>query len=828
MQDYEKLGVFYLGRQYDLERRARQRDLVLYDSRHLVTHGLVVGMTGSGKTGLCIALIEEAALDGIPALVIDPKGDLGNLLLTFPELAPADFAPWINPEDARRKGLSEADYAAQQAETWRRGLAEWDQDGDRIRRLRAAAEFAIYTPGGSAGRPVSILSSFGAPPPDVVEDAELLQDRITSTVAGLLGLIGVNAEATRSREAMLLAQLFLRAWTEGRDLDLPALIQQVQTPPVQRVGVMEIESFFPAKERFELAMQLNQLLASPAFATWLQGEPLEVSRLLFTETGKPRIAILSIAHLGEAERMFFVTLLLNQVLGWMRTQSGTNSLRALVYMDEIAGYFPPVANPPSKRPFLTLLKQARAFGVGVTLATQNPVDLDYKGLANIGTWFLGRLQTERDKERVLEGLEGAAVGQGGGLDRAAAARMLSALGNRVFLLHDVHEERPIVFESRWAMSYLRGPLSREQIKRLIGPQPTGSSSGTSAPVASAPEVNVPGVPGLTSGGVAASRAARSTPPGTARPVLPPDVRECFAPVRRGAVAPGTTLVYQPRLLGAASVRFTNPRLSLDLGREVLVTTGFTDGLVPVDWADATEADFSLDDLASVPPPAEFAPLPPAASRAANFAAWAKDFSRWLGAEQKLTLLRSAALNETSRPDEDERAFRIRLQQVARERRDAEAERLRQVYAPRLAAFEERLRRARAAREREASQAARARLDTIVSLGSTLLGAFLGRKAISASTMSRAATTVRRAGRAVDQSGDVGRAEETIEALEQQRQELEAQFQSETEAVLAGAAALGELETIEVPAARGGVQVRLVALAWVPFQRDASGALAPAF
>ncbi len=411
--DFEKLGVFYLGRPYDLGAKQSAGGLLLYDAKDLVTHAVCVGMTGSGKTGLCLALLEEAALDGIPALVIDPKGDLGNLLLTFPELRAADFRPWINEDDARRKAVSADAFAEQQAETWAKGLAGWGEDGARIRRLREAADFAIYTPGSQAGLPVSILKSFAAPPPAVREDAEALGERINTTVTSLLGLVGVEADPVKSREHILVSTILREAWTAGRDLDLAALIQQIQTPPVKRVGVLDVEAFFSAKDRFALAMTLNNLLAAPGFAAWMEGEPLDVQTLLFTHQGKPRVSIFSIAHLGDAERMFFVSLLLNQTVGWMRNQSGTTSLRALVYMDEIFGYFPPVANPPSKQPLLTLLKQARAFGVGVVLATQNPVDLDYKGLSNAGTWFIGRLQTERDKARVLDGLEGAAAGSGG-------------------------------------------------------------------------------------------------------------------------------------------------------------------------------------------------------------------------------------------------------------------------------------------------------------------------------------------------------------------------------------------------------------------------------
>ena len=435
---FEKLGVFYLGKS------KANDDLLLYDSKDLVTHAVCVGMTGSGKTGLCINLLEEAAIDGIPAIIIDPKGDLCDLLLTFPNLAPEDFAPWVE------EGVD----AAQQAQLWKDGLTQWGEDGERIKRLKDAADFRIYTPGSNAGLPVSILKSFVAPPETIRQDNEALSERINTTVTSLLALIGIDADPVRSREHILLSNILNHEWSAGRDLDIAGLIHKVQTPPITKVGVMELDSYFPADARFELAMSLNHLLASPSFASWMEGESLDVAKFLHTEAGKPRHSIFSIAHLSDPERMFFVSLLLNQVLGWMRTQSGTTSLRAILYMDEIFGYFPPVANPPSKLPLLTLLKQGRAFGLGVVLATQNPVDLDYKGLANTGTWFIGRLQTERDKARVLEGLEGIAAGTGQKFDSQAMEQLLAGLDRRIFLLNNVHDDAPEIFETRWALSYL--------------------------------------------------------------------------------------------------------------------------------------------------------------------------------------------------------------------------------------------------------------------------------------------------------------------------------------------------------------------------------------
>ena len=410
--DYEKLGVFYLGKEFDPSANALKEDLVLYDAKDLTTHAVCVGMTGSGKTGLCLSLLEEAAIDGIPAICIDPKGDLGNLLLAFPELRPTDFQPWVDPADATRNGVTVEELAAKTADTWRKGLAEWQQEPERIARFRDAVDINIYTPGAETGLPLSVLRSFAPPPAELLADSAALRDRVGAVVSGLLSLLGRDADPIQSRDHILLANILDTTWRSGESLDMAGLINAVQKPPFDKVGAFDLDTFFPPKDRLGLAMAINNLLASPGFATWMKGEPLDAQRLLYTPECKPRLSIISIGHLSDTERMFIVTLVLNEVISWMRNQSGTSSLRAILYMDEIFGYFPPTANPPSKIPMLTLLKQARAFGLGCVLATQNPVDLDYKGLANCGTWLIGRLQTERDKARVIEGLESALAGTG--------------------------------------------------------------------------------------------------------------------------------------------------------------------------------------------------------------------------------------------------------------------------------------------------------------------------------------------------------------------------------------------------------------------------------
>jgi hypothetical protein len=791
-KDFEKLGLFYLGRQLDPETKARTGAPLLYDSTDLVTHGVIAGMTGSGKTGLGIGVIEEAAIDGVPVIAIDPKGDLGNLLLTFPNLAPADFAPWVDADEARRAGQSVDAFAAAEAAKWSAGLAEWGQDGARIARLREAAEFALYTPGSASGRPLSIVKSFAAPDPEVMNDADLLQDRVSTAATSVLTLAGVDAEPMRSREHTLVATLFTDSWRAGRDLDLATLIAQIQTPPIQKVGVVDLESFFPSKDRFALAMQLNQLLAAPSFSAWLEGEPLDIDRLLYSESGRPRVSIISIAHLDDQERMFFVSLLLNEIVGWMRGQRGTSSLRALIYFDEIFGFLPPVANPPSKAPLLTILKQARAFGLGMVAATQNPVDLDYKALANAGTWMLGRLQTERDKARVLDGLEGAAGAAGAGFDRGEIDRLLSALGKRQFLLHNVHEKEPAVFETRWAMSYLRGPLGRNEVKRLTGVPP----------VPGAP--TVPGVPKAPVPGH--SNGAASTQP--APPVVDPAITQLFVP--------GST-AYVPMVLGVARISYSDSKLGLDETRTVAVVTPITDGAVAVDWERAEVADFTVDYLMKAPPTgATFADVPGAAAKPKNYATWEKDFSRWVGQSQSVELFKSSRARLLSHADESERDFRIRIQGEAREARDAAVAKVRDKYAARMTTLQDRIRRAEQAVQVQAEQASGAKMGAALSVGATIFGALLGRKAVSASTLGRATTAARGMGRVGKESQDVTRATENVTALKGQLSELETDMQSDIEAVTADWDLAAEpFERVLVKPKRGGVSVQLVALVWVP-------------
>ncbi len=780
---FELPGSFYLGRTIGSPEGDPGDEDVLYDARDLTTHAVIVGMTGSGKTGLGISMLEEAALDGVPAIAIDVKGDLANLLLTFPDLKAEDFRPWIDEGAAARTGTTPDALAASTAETWRSGLARWGQDGARIARMRAAVDLALFTPGSTSATPISLLGSLDAPGAALLDDRDGLRDRIAGTVSGLLTLLGLEPDPVRSREHILLSGILDAAWRSGRSLSLADLVRSVQTPPFTSVGVVDLESFFPAGERAQLAMLLNNLLASPGFQAWREGEPLDIDRLLTAPDGRPRLSILYIAHLSDAERMFFVTRLLHEVVAWMRTQPGTGSLRALLYMDEVFGYVPPTANPPSKTPLLTLMKQARAFGLGVVLSTQNPVDLDYKGLSNAGTWMLGRLQTERDKARVLDGLEGAS--SGAGFERAAMDGILSALGKRRFVLHSVHEAAPILFQTRWALSYLAGPLSTAQVRSLGTPRPAPSPSSSTASAA------------VT---------------GSDRPVLPPAVPETVLEIR-GAFRPGDTVVYRPSLRATGRVRYVKADFGLDSWKTF-------DLLVPVaaaiEWSlalDATGAEQAGQPIEG----ASWEPLPAEAARPASYVRWEESVRDHVYRERPLELLRCEALDAVSQPGETETAFRSRLRLLARERRDAEVDRLRDRYASRLQAVQRRVAAAEERVVKEEAQYDQTKLSAALNVGTSLLGALLGRR--GRSSLGGASQAARGLGRAAQERTDVRLAGEKLEAARRELAELEAELSSDVAALTASYEPESlVVTTVPVAPRRSDVQVTSVQLAWTPWVR----------
>lgn len=841
----EQLGSFYLGAQYDLDKGVRNDSAPLnFDARDLVTHAVCVGMTGSGKTGLCIGLLEEAALDRVPAILIDPKGDITNLLLQFPDLQPTDFKPWINEDDARRKDKTVDEFAAITADNWRKGLEDWGITGDRMRALARETSYTIFTPGSDMGIPINILGSLAAPKLDWSTEAESIRERIAGTVAAMLGLAGINADPVRSREGILLANIFEFYWQQMQDLDLAKLILAIQKPPVRQMGVFDVDTFYPEKDRFQLAMAFNTLVASPKFQSWLQGEPLDVDRLYYDADGKPRHSIIYIAHLSDSERMFIVTLILENLLTWMRRQSGTTSLRALLYFDEVFGYFPPTAEPPSKRPLLTLLKQARAFGLGCVLVTQNPVDIDYKGLTNAGTWFIGKLQAERDKERVLAGLKGA-LSEAGQDTAVDYDKTITKLGNRVFLMHNVNNKGPVIFTTRWAMSYLRGPLTLPQVRTLMAsrkarpavPAPAAVAAAT-PPTGAQPAQTLAAAPAAEpTPAVAPTPAAAGVPAGmlATPPALDPSVSQVYLPIvfdERSAVRYVTEeaggqlnvkaieLLYESGVLGAASVLFADPKRKVDTKVNYMLLAREVDELSGVDWNGAEHVPV---DSRKVQKGAEsagesqgpfFTPPPAGVSTARKLTSAAKELADWIYSTQTVTITVQPDLGIAQDPDEDVRAFRIRVQQAARERRDAEVDKLQKQYEKQLDVLAEKLRRAQQTQSEAQSKAQAKEAEKWTNIGESVIGFFAGRR--SSRAVSSAASKWNQASQAAMNAQE---AQETIAKLQTDQQKLQEELATQVNAITARwDGILDNLATDELKPRRTDIDVKACMLGWAPSWR----------
>lgn len=747
--NFEKMDLFYLGRELDTGGTTIKQLPMLYKNKNLTTHAAIIGMTGSGKTGLGICMLEEAALDGIPAIIIDPKGDMANLLLTFPDLDPADFLPWIDASKAGQKGVTPKELARQTAETWRKGIESWGQNRDRIARLRENADLSVYTPGSTAGRAISVLGGLEVPDSSVLEDNDTFSSLINSSVSSILGLIGIDADPLKSREHILLSSILLHHWRKQNSLSLETLIGNVVKPPLERIGVFPLESFYPMAERMELAMQLNNIIASPAFKGWLEGEPLTVEDILYTELGKPRLTIFSVAHLSEPERMFFVTMLLGRLISWMRRQEGSSGLRCLLYMDEIFGYFPPTANPPSKKPMLLLLKQARAYGLGVILATQNPVDLDYKGLANVGTWFIGRLQTRQDQDKVLSG-----IADGAEKDNNTRIRQLLAnLKSRQFLMRSVHVDETVLFETRWCLSYLKGPISLNEIGRLTS-MPEIEDEKKEQVSAGLPEMGKKG-------------EVTEHPP-----ILPDTVRQCYIlpPV------PVDSPTYIPWFAGSASVRLYNKARGIDEVRPVSLRLAAGNG--EIQWARAVENPYGDNESSTVPPRNAKYFMPSGTLRAAGqMKEYEKKLGDFLYRNETMHLYRVPALKLESQPGETKNQFQMRLADVLREQREEDGKKVEEDFRKKRDTLERQLDRALDKVEKEKSDVTARGMDTALSFGVAIFGAIFGRRGYSVTNASRSAQGVRNAGRLMREKQDVQRAEDDVRQIQSDIDALALEFQN---------------------------------------------------
>jgi len=838
---------FYLGKLFDPAQNKVTGQPLQYDPADLTTHAVVTGMTGSGKTGLCIAIMEEAALQGIPAILIDPKGDLTNLLLHFPDLAPQDFQPWLDPELARRAGKSVEQAATDAALAWRNGLAEWGISHERMLALKNAAEFAIYTPGSDAGIPVSVLSSLAAPGLDWAANREILSERISSTVAAILGLVGFdNIDPIRSREHILLSNIFQAAWSQNKSLDLTELILQIQTPPFDKLGAFPVDTFFPAKDRLELALQVNNILAAPTFDLWRTGQTLDVASLLFAPDGRPRHSVFYLAHLSDAERMFFVTILFSAVEIWMRTQPGATSLRALLYMDEIFGYLPPVAIPPSKLPLLRMLKQARAFGLGLVLATQNPVDLDYKALSNAGTWFIGKLQTDQDKQRLLDGLESTASGS---LDRAAFDKLISGLGKRVFLMQNVHTPPApppssekmggtggvVIFQTRWTMNFLAGPLTRTQIPALnklvgsgqlvaVSDQQTATSDRQ--PVVNGQQVVAP-IPFASPPPAVVNRQSSivNQQSSVTRPPVPAGFPEFFMPMNlsftKALSVSGRTMpeeamlagvLYRPAILASAQVRFLDRRYSLDMQqvRSALVTVLDKRGVVR--WDDFMRAVPDEKEMDPLPDPqGRFAALDGPLSDARQMMALQKDFADWAYRTSKVTIRANSALGVFATSDVSQAEFMGACAEAARQARDADLAKATATIDRQIVALKEKLAREERELQQDQTELEERKREELVSGAETVFSLLGGRRSrrISAAMSKHRMTAQSKAD--VDESVDViAEYKRQLAQLEQARQQALGEAGSKWGDVV------NDVTELPILPKKTDVYVNLFGVAWMPY------------
>lgn len=827
------MSKFYLGRHFDQAANKTSEQPLEYDSRDLTTHAVIVGMTGSGKTGLCLDMMEEAALNQIPALMLDPKGDITNALLHFPDLLPVDFEPWVNADQARRAGKEVAQVAAETAELWRNGLGQWGIGSERIRRLKHNAQFAVYTPGSFAGIPVSIIASLAAPTIPWEENRESLREQISATVTALLSLIGQdNVDPVRDREHILLANIFEHNWSQGRDLSLGDLIMMVKNPPFDKLGFFDVSVFFPDRDRFNLAMQLNNILAAPSFQSWIEGEPLDIGHLLFMPDGRPRHSIFYIAHLSDTERMFFTTLFYGAIESWMRTQSGTGSLRALVYFDEIFGYLPPVGNPPSKEPMLRLLKQARAFGVGMVLATQNPVDIDYKALSNAGTWFIGKLATERDKQRLLDGLDSAS---GLGMARSEYDRLISSLGMRVFLMRNVHEKQPALFQTRWAMNYLAGPVTRQQIPALNSLAGYGQSAAVAHTSRSA-AVPAAAPAGMPAAGTAAPPAAPAAPAPAAgvsfdagtrtRSQVPARIAEYFfrpnLNLREAADAARRTMthdsqllgvIYYPILLAQAHARIDNRKYGVthDLAHLALIREPDRRGAVRWDnYAQPTElGDRDFDRQPE--PDARFGSLEPPLTDATTLRSLERDFADWVYRSTSIEIRANEQLKVYAGPDQSPQEFEAMVQQAAQQGLEADKERAEVSLGRKYEQLKSRLSREQQRLLNQEERLGQRRQQELVSHGETILGllGIFGRKRSLSTAMSKRGMTAQ-AKRDMERSAaDVERVERELAALEEEQERTLAQLEEKWHRIAA------DVTTVTVQPFKKDIAIDRYGVAWLP-------------
>ncbi|MCO4845071.1 MAG: ATP-binding protein [Sulfurovum sp.] len=770
---YEKLGLFYLGKDIDKQSMESTEALTLLKNKNFTTHAAIIGMTGSGKTGLGVGIIEEAVIDNIPSIIIDPKGDMGDLCLTDPSFSSASFEPWV-ADEARSKDANVNDYAKKISTVWKEGIESWGQNVERVQKFHDVKK-TIYTPGSSAGVSINVMSSLDVPPAQILEDSDTFTSYLKSTTTSLLSLVGINADPLESKEYILLAQIITKSWLADEDLSVEGIIGKILNPSFKKIGVLPLDDFYPKNDRFKLATKFNALLASPSFSLWLQGESLDIQKLLYDEKGKAKVAIFSISHLNDNERMFFVTLLLNKYIAWMRRQSGTSALKTLLYMDEIFGFFPPTKNPPSKEPMLLLLKQARAFGVGVVLSTQNPVDLDYKGLSNIGTWFIGRLQTTQDIERVIDGLEGKV---GSNFDKKEIMNLLSNLQKRTFFLKSAHLDDIRLFSTRWVMSYLKGPLKRDEISTLMQEQ----KAAQNAEVQSV-ESMVKNTSALES---------YQTIDASIPQYYEPDASE--------------QNMFFPTLGAKAKIHFYQQRRGIDCDRTFELFLPLDEKQQRITWENAIEEELGFDRFPhTAPSNAKFHTLPDIILEDRRLAKAVRELKETLYREHELELLRCRSPKLESKVDESRTDFIVRLQDGLNDKKEIEIEKLQIRYGRKEKTLVARLSRAKERVDKESSDST----GSMIEAGIAVLGALFGRP--SPTKIGRA---VSKGSKILKERGEMSRAEERMVSIEEEIEALEYELEDKIDVLNEKYNTDNcEIETFSIKPRKTDIDVEICAVVW---------------
>jgi len=772
-ETYEKLGLFYLGKDIDKTTMEATEALTLLKNKNFTTHAAIIGMTGSGKTGLGVSLIEEAVIDNIPSIIIDPKGDMGDLCLSDATFSAKNFEPWV-ADEAKAKDTDVTEYAEKISSMWKKGIESWGQNSERVEKFQNVKK-TIYTPGSSAGVAINIMSSLETPPSEIMQDSDTFSSYLKSTTVSLLSLVGIAADPLDSKEYILLAQILTKAWLADEDVKIETIIGKIINPPFKKIGVLPLDAFYPQDARFKLATKFNSLIASPSFSLWLKGDNLDIQKLLYDENGKAKVAIFSISHLNDDERMFFVTLLLNKYIAWMRRQSGTSALKTLLYMDEIFGFFPPTKNPPSKEPMLLLLKQARAFGVGIVLSTQNPVDLDYKGLSNIGTWFIGRLQTTQDIERVIDGLGGQI---GSSFDKKEIKTLLANLQKRTFFLKSAHLDDIRLFGTRWVMSYLKGPLKRDEISSLMKEQKDAQS------------LEVETVDTL----VNKSQKFESYQN------IDASIPQYFE------IDTSEANNFSAMVMSKSKVHFYNQSRGIDIQKDLILSVEIQSDLQNLKWEDAYEETVDFEKFPyNAPSKAKFQSLPQIILEDKGLKKAIRELKEYIYQEQKLELLRCNSPKLESKVEESSSDFRVRLQDMLNDKKEIEIEKLQTRYSKKEKVLTNRLSRANERVEKESSDST----SSMIEMGISVLGALFGKA--SPTKIGRA---VSKGGRILKERGEMSRAEERVAQINADIEALEYELEDKIDTLYEKYNVDNcEIETFTIKPRRTDIDVENCALVW---------------